>query len=117
MINPLTGDDYNGRFYQGLNQPSDHQGFPDRLFFQETKIRRLVVCHVWDGIVKMINILTVGYYKKTIIFVEIQMMEWPHGVTLVSDGIFVSVTKDVTNVCCQPILKSVEKKVKHKAKT
>ena len=76
-----------------------------------------MVCPVWDGIVKMINILTVGYCKKTIIFVEIQMMEWHHGVTLGSDGIFVLVTKDVTNVCCQPILKSVEKKVKHKGKT
>ena len=117
MINPLTGDDYNGRFYQGFYQPSDLQGFPDRLFFQETKTQRLVVYPVWDGIVKMINILTVGYCKKTIIFVEIQMMEWHHGVTLVSDGIFVLVTKDVMNVCCQPILKSVEKKVKHKGKT
>ena len=31
MINPLTGDDYNGRFYQGNNQSSAYQGFPDRL--------------------------------------------------------------------------------------
>ena len=52
MINPLTGDDYNGRFYQGNNQLPVNQGFPDsHLFFSGDKNTTTggLPCMGWDS--------------------------------------------------------------------